>query len=55
MADYPWHKSYDSGVPHTLEPYPQNNAIDLLGNVVKLHPTRPCLFINLATVQGNCE
>lgn len=44
MADYPWYKSYDPGVPHTLEPYPQYNAIDLLDNVVKLHPDHPMLI-----------
>ncbi len=44
MADYPWFKSYDPGVPHSLEPYPQHTAVDLLDNVVKLNPAHPMLI-----------
>lgn len=46
MADYPWFKSYDPGVPHSLEPYPQLTAFDLLDEVVKLNPDHPMLIYN---------
>jgi len=44
MADYPWFKHYDPGVPHTLEPYPQLRTFDLLDEVVKLNPDHPMLI-----------
>jgi hypothetical protein len=44
MADYPWYKHYDEGVPHTLEPYPQLRTIDLLDDVVNLNPDHPMLI-----------
>jgi long-chain acyl-CoA synthetase len=44
MADYPWYKHYDEGVPHTLEPYPQLRTFDLLDDVVNLNPDHPMLI-----------
>ena len=44
MADYPWYKHYDEGVPHTLEPYPQLRTFDLLDDVVNLNPDHSMLI-----------
>jgi len=44
LVDYPWFKSYDPGVPHSLEPYPELTAVDLLDDVVKLNPDHTMLI-----------
>jgi len=35
VADYPWYKSYDSGVPHSLEPYPAITLLDVIAETTK--------------------
>ncbi|MGA9048665.1 MAG: AMP-binding protein [Dehalococcoidia bacterium] len=41
MKDYPWFKSYDPGVPHTLEPYPNVTVLDQLADYTKERPDFP--------------
>ena len=41
MKDYPWLKSYDSGVPRTMEPYPNVTVMDLLAEYTKERPEFP--------------
>jgi long-chain acyl-CoA synthetase len=47
MEDYPWLKSYDAGVPHTLQPYPDITVLDVLADTLKQRPEHP-----LAIFQG---
>ncbi|MGA2157727.1 MAG: AMP-binding protein [Dehalococcoidia bacterium] len=41
MKDYPWFKSYDPGVPYTLEPYPNVTVLDQLADYTKERPDFP--------------
>ncbi len=38
MAENQWFKSYDAGVPYTLEPYPQSTLVDILSTTAKQRP-----------------
>ncbi len=38
MADYPWFKHYDAGVPRTLEPYPDKTLFEDVADVAKERP-----------------
>ena len=38
MADYPWYKSYDAGVPHSIAPYPDNTIVDIFTQTAKEMP-----------------
>jgi len=35
---YPWLKSYDEGVPFSLEPYPEETLLDVLSETVRQRP-----------------
>jgi len=41
MKKYVWFKSYDPGVPHTLQPYPEITALDVLADCLKERPEYP--------------
>jgi len=41
MQDYTWFKSYDPGVPHTLQPYPDITVLDVLADSVRQKPEHP--------------
>jgi len=41
MQDYSWFKSYDPGVPHTLQPYPEITVLDVLADAVRQRPNHP--------------
>ena len=43
-ADRPWTKSYDPGVPKTLEPYPDITVQSFLQEAVQKHPTSVALI-----------
>jgi long-chain acyl-CoA synthetase len=38
MAEYPWLKNYDAGVPRTLEPYPDKTLFEDVADVAKEKP-----------------
>lgn len=38
MAEYPWYKSYDEGVPHSLEPYPNLTFLDVIADTTREMP-----------------
>jgi hypothetical protein len=38
VADFPWFKNYDAGVPHTLEPYPNRTLLDQVYNTAGQRP-----------------
>ncbi len=44
MDDYPWFKSYDPGMPHSLEPYPSKTLLDCFGEAVEERPDHPAVF-----------
>ncbi len=44
MEEYPWHKSYDAGVPHTLQPYPARTMVDVVDESARARPYRAFLF-----------
>lgn len=46
-ADRPWTKSYDEGVPATLEPYPNKTLFDLLDEVAQQYPDRTACITSL--------
>jgi long-chain acyl-CoA synthetase len=56
MEDYPWFKNYDSGVPHTLQPYPAITVLDVLADSVKQRPEHPlCIFQGREVSLGEVE
>ena len=50
MAEKPWLKHYDEGVPHSLKPYPSKTLIDLLGESSKRYPEDPSLLFKGASL-----
>ncbi|RPJ62986.1 MAG: AMP-dependent synthetase, partial [Dehalococcoidia bacterium] len=44
MTDYPWYKSYDPGVPHSLEPYPRKTILDVIAEARNERPDYPMLI-----------
>lgn len=42
--EYPWLKSYDEGVPYTLEPYPKQTLLDILSETVRQRPNHTALI-----------
>ena len=45
----PWLAHYDSGVPHTLAPYPEETLLDYLGPLAREHGDKPALLFKGAT------
>jgi long-chain acyl-CoA synthetase len=41
MKEYVWFRSYDPGVPHTLQPYPDMTVLDVLADCLKERPEYP--------------
>jgi len=44
MEEYPWFKSYDEGVPHTLQPYPARTMVDVVDESARARPYRAFLY-----------
>jgi long-chain acyl-CoA synthetase len=44
-----WIEHYDSGVPHTLQPYPERTLIDVVSDAAQQRPDHPSLYF-----QGTC-
>ena len=44
MADYPWYKSYDPGVPRSLEPYPEITILDVIADTTKEIPEHTFMY-----------
>ena len=44
MGDYTWFKSYDEGVPRTLEPYPNVTLFDILADTIKQRPNNMMMW-----------
>ncbi len=44
MAEYRWFKNYDTGVPHSLEPYPQKTLVDYVDEAAQEHPDSTFLY-----------
>ncbi|MBN1376277.1 MAG: long-chain fatty acid--CoA ligase [Dehalococcoidia bacterium] len=44
MTEYTWYKSYDPGVPHSLEPYPDVTLLDVVEKAAAERPGSPFLF-----------
>lgn len=38
MAEYPWFKSYDAGVPHSIAPYPDSTIVDVFNQTAEEMP-----------------
>ncbi len=38
MDERPWFKSYDPGVPRTLQPYPERTLMDVMADTVRERP-----------------
>jgi long-chain acyl-CoA synthetase len=38
LADYPWFRNYDAGVPHTLAPYPDKTLLDVVAETARQRP-----------------
>jgi long-chain acyl-CoA synthetase len=50
MPSKPWLAHYDSGVPHSLEPYPDKTLIDYLDQLAREHGDRTALLFKGAKV-----
>ena len=44
VAEYLWYKSYDKGVPHSLEPYPQVTFLDVVEDTAAKRPDNAFLI-----------
>lgn len=44
MDAKPWLKHYDQGVPHSLQPYPQQTLLDVVDDTVRQRPDHPALI-----------
>jgi long-chain acyl-CoA synthetase len=44
MEARPWFKSYDPGVPHTLEPYPERTLLDVMADTLSERPDHTALI-----------
>jgi long-chain acyl-CoA synthetase len=44
LSDYLWYKSYDPGVPRTLEPYPRKTILNVVEEACKERPDYPMLI-----------
>jgi long-chain acyl-CoA synthetase len=54
MHTRPWHANYDEGVPHTLEPYPDETLVDVVRRNAATHSGRAALrFEGAVTTYGN--
>lgn len=38
MVEYPWYKSYDKEVPHSLKPYPEITVLDIIADTTREMP-----------------
>ena len=50
MADFPWFKNYDSGVPHTLEPYPDRTLLDVVYDTARQRPGHTMIWFKGAVI-----
>jgi len=44
MDEYLWYKSFDKGVPHSLEPYPRKTILDVVREAERERPDYPMLI-----------
>ncbi len=44
MADYPWYKSYDAGVPRSLQPYPEITLLDVIADTTREMPDHTFMY-----------
>ncbi|MCX6006416.1 MAG: AMP-binding protein [Chloroflexi bacterium] len=44
MVEYPWYKSYDKGVPHSLEPYPATTLLDIIEDTTREMPEHTFMY-----------
>jgi len=44
VADYPWYKSYDEGVPHSLAPYPEITLLDVIADTTREMPDHTFMY-----------
>ncbi len=44
MVEYPWYKSYDTGVPHSLEPYPATTLLDIIEDTKREMPEHTFMY-----------
>ena len=44
MAEYPWFRSYDEGVVHTMAPYPERTLVDELVAGAQQRPKHPAIL-----------
>jgi len=44
MIEHPWFKSYDPGMPHTLQPYPESTLLEAVRETVTLRPEHTALI-----------
>ncbi|MBM3161837.1 MAG: long-chain fatty acid--CoA ligase [Chlorobi bacterium] len=46
----PWFRHYDSGVPHTLEPYPEHTLVDIVRRTATESRDHPAMFFKGRTI-----
>jgi len=44
VADYPWYKSYDAGVPRSLQPYPEITLLDVIADTTREMPDHTFMY-----------
>lgn len=47
---YPWLKQYDRGIPHTLQPYPEQTLLDVAAESAKMRPAHPAMIFKGARI-----
>jgi long-chain acyl-CoA synthetase len=44
VAEYPWYKSYDEGVPHSIAPYPNKTLLDIITETADEMPEHTFMY-----------
>jgi long-chain acyl-CoA synthetase len=50
VADYPWLKNYDKGVPHSLKPYPEHTLIEVIAENARQRPKHTMIWFKGNTI-----
>ena len=44
MTDRPWFEFYDTGIPHSLKPYPETTLFEIVSDNARQRPDQPAIY-----------
>ena len=50
MDEKPWFKSYDPGLPHTLQPYPERTLLEVMADTLHERPEHTAMLFKGARI-----